>query len=94
MLVHTYINSMALRWLILLLLLSGCDDHRGQPSNSMSCSKRTPLHRERTHTCIAAKPQSGYDITSQNYMYYSVKVMVVHDGEKDLCSKSIVEGVF
>lgn len=36
-------------------LLSGSDDNWGQPSNSMSCSKRATFHSERAHTCIAAK---------------------------------------
>lgn len=57
---HSYFiknsNSMVLREIKPLLLLSGGDDHRRQPSNRLPCSKRAPLHAERTHSCITAKP--------------------------------------
>lgn len=77
LLMHTYTHTQTetawyLRLMIPLLLLSGGDDHRRQPSNSMPCSKRAPLHPERAHTYIAARPQSGYVINLQNHNYYLI----------------------
>lgn len=52
---------------IFFCLHSGSDDNWGQPSHSMSCSKRASFHPERAYTCIAAK--AGYVLSLLHYIH-------------------------